>query len=42
MQDVAPRDSWRASKEFRLHLIQELAARAVTSAIEKAGGAING
>ncbi len=42
LQDVAPRDSWRASKEFRLHLIQELAARAVTSAIEKAGGAING
>lgn len=36
--DVNPRTSWRATKEFRLHLIAELARRASRSAIEKAGG----
>lgn len=41
LKDVMPRSSWRASKEFRLHLIQELSARATRAAINKAGGVIN-
>jgi xanthine dehydrogenase FAD-binding subunit len=40
--DVKPRTSWRASKEFRLHLVKELARRATVASIEKAGGKING
>lgn len=40
LADVTPRSSWRAAKEFRLHLVQELARRAVKIAIEKAGGTI--
>ena len=39
--EVNPRSSWRASKEFRLQLIEELAKRAVAEAIKKAGGAVN-
>ena len=42
LQDVMPRTSWRASKEFRLHLVEELARRATILSIEKAGGKING
>ncbi len=42
LEDVTPRDSWRASKEFRLHLIQELAVRSVREAIKRGGGAIDG
>jgi len=42
LADVTPRSSWRASKEFRLHLVQELARRAVRASIERAGGVING
>lgn len=42
MADVMPRTSWRASKEFRLHLVKELARRATIASIEKAGGKING
>ncbi len=42
LQDVMPRTSWRASKEFRLHLVEELVKRATTISIEKAGGKING
>jgi len=42
LEDVTPRTSWRASKEFRLHLVEELARRATTLSIEKAGGKING
>ena len=40
VQEVSPRTSWRASKEFRYHIIKELAGRVVTQAIEKAGGSI--
>ncbi|WP_320128055.1 xanthine dehydrogenase subunit XdhB [uncultured Sphaerochaeta sp.] len=40
--DVMPRTSWRASKEFRLHLVKELSQRATIASIEKAGGKING
>jgi xanthine dehydrogenase FAD-binding subunit len=42
LADVLPRTSWRASKEFRLHLVQELSQRATIVSIEKAGGKING
>ena len=42
LADVMPRTSWRASKEFRLHLVEELARRATIASIEKAGGKING
>ena len=36
--DVNPRTSWRATKEFRLHLVEELARRALTEAVRKSGG----
>ncbi|MGN1015079.1 MAG: xanthine dehydrogenase subunit XdhB [Butyricicoccus sp.] len=39
LTEVHPRSSWRASKEFRLQLIEELAKRALAEAIRKAGGA---
>ena len=38
LSDVNPRDSWRASREFRLHLAKELAQRARREAIRLAGG----
>jgi len=38
MSDVTPRDSWRASKDFRLHIIETLAERVIKNAIEDAGG----
>jgi xanthine dehydrogenase FAD-binding subunit len=37
-KDVNPRDSWRASKEFRLHVIRTLTQRVVRQAVERAGG----
>lgn len=38
LEDLNPRDSWRASKAFRLHIIQTLAKRVISAAIENAGG----
>ncbi len=38
--EVNPRTSWRASKEFRLQLVEELTKRAAKAAIERAGGAL--
>ena len=38
--DVNPRNSWRASREFRLHLARELAKRALRESIRLAGGEI--
>ncbi len=38
LEDVNPRTSWRATKEFRLHLVEELAKRALTEAIKLSGG----
>ncbi len=35
LEEVNPRSSWRASKEFRLQLISELARRALKEAIER-------
>jgi len=40
LEDVSPRDSWRASKAFRLQIIQTLAKRVVIKAIQNAGGSI--
>ncbi len=36
--DVNPRTSWRASKEFRLHLVEELTKRAMRESILLSGG----
>ncbi|MDR3342035.1 MAG: xanthine dehydrogenase FAD-binding subunit XdhB [Treponema sp.] len=40
LHDMHPRSSWRASKELRLHLIEELAKRALRRSIEIAGGTV--
>ena len=41
LTEVNPRSSWRASKEFRLQLIEELAKRALAESITRAGGNCN-
>ncbi len=38
--EVNPRTSWRASREFRLHLVTELSRRVFKQAFAKAGGEI--
>ena len=38
LTEVNPRTSWRASREFRLQLIKELAKRALKESIRLAGG----
>ena len=38
LQDVNPRTSWRATKEFRLHLAKELAMKALIESIKLSGG----
>ena len=38
LQDIHPRDSWRASKAFREHIAVELAKRCLTKSIHLAGG----
>ena len=40
LSDMSPRDSWRASKEFREQLIKEMARRSLVNAIRRAGGKI--
>lgn len=40
LEDVNPRTSWRATKELRLQLVEELAKRAFAKAITLAGGAL--
>ena len=42
LDDIHPRDSWRAAKAFREHIAVELAKRALTESIERAGGVIDG
>ena len=42
LDDVNPRDSWRASKDLRLQLCSTMAMRAFEEAVKKAGGEING
>jgi len=41
LTEVNPRSSWRASKELRLQLIEELAKRALAESITRAGGNCN-
>lgn len=38
LKEVTPRSSWRASKEFRLQLVEELGTRAFIEAVRRAGG----
>lgn len=40
LEDINPRDSWRASKAFRRHIAVELAARCLTEAIKLSGGVV--
>ena len=40
LNDVNPRTSWRASREFRLQLVEELAKRALAESIRLSGGTI--
>ena len=40
LEDVHPRSSWRASKEFRLQLVEELSGRALGEAARKGGAQI--
>ena len=37
LKDINPRTSWRAVKEFRLHLAEELAKRAIIESLKHAG-----
>lgn len=41
LKEVNPRSSWRASREFRLQLIEELSKRAFTQAVLNGGGRID-
>jgi len=41
LNEVNPRTSWRASKEFRLQLVEELAKRAMAQAIRNGGGEVD-
>ena len=40
LEDVTPRDSWRASKAFREHISKVLCKRALKEAVVRAGGAV--
>ena len=40
LQDIHPRDSWRASKAFREHIAVEMAKRCLRESISLAGGVI--
>ena len=41
LEDINPRDSWRASKAFRQHIAVVLAERALRESIRLAGGEID-
>lgn len=41
LEDINPRDSWRAAKDFRQHIAVTLAERALTESIRLAGGELN-
>ena len=41
LEDVTPRDSWRASKAFREHISKLLCKRALSEAVRRAGGVIS-
>ena len=40
LEDIHPRDSWRAAKDFREHIAVEIARRALTKSILLGGGVI--
>ena len=40
LADVSPRSSWRASREFRIQLVEELSGRAFAEAARKGGAAL--
>ena len=40
LADIHPRDSWRASKDFRQHIAVEMARRCLEQSIRLAGGAL--
>lgn len=40
LQDVSPRSSWRATKDFRLYLIQNMTKKVINDALTTAGGAL--
>ena len=40
LEEMKPRDSWRASKEFREQLVKEMAKRSLVNSIRRAGGKI--
>lgn len=40
LADTRARDSWRASKAFRLQMLHEMTRRCLTSAVKRAGGQI--
>ena len=40
LDDINPRDSWRAAKAFRQHIAVEMAKRALTESVKRAGGTI--
>ena len=40
LTEIRPRDSWRASKDFRIHLARTLLERAAEQAIARAGGTL--
>ena len=37
-EDINPRDSWRAARDFRMHIAVESAKRAFVEAVKRAGG----
>ena len=41
LEDINPRDSWRAAKDFRQHIAVALAERALSESIRLAGGVIH-
>ena len=41
LEDVNPRDSWRASRDMRLHLCSEMTKRAFIEAVNLSGGEIS-
>ena len=38
LEDINPRDSWRASKAFRLHIAVEMAKRCLIESVKRCGG----
>ena len=40
LEDINPRDSWRASKDFRKHIAVEMATRCFIESVKLSGGEI--